>query len=94
MSEVDRIVARIRVNEALGLGDLALLVSEIERLRAERKKLFDLVSSFKTPLFSLAQTTHSVLLRIDGQIYDVCRAWFDEHGYPGENGLTVHPEKV
>lgn len=64
------------------------LVTEIDRLRAERNKLFDLVSSFKTPLFQLRMQTITMQGKIDEQISDLRRAWFEEHEYPGEGERT------
>lgn len=87
--EIEDLLTRMRSNEfALNLVitgyEGKLLLDEIERLRAERRKLFDLVSSFKSPLFELRMQTVSTQGRIDDQIYQVRKAWFEEHGHEWE----------
>ena len=64
--------------------DAHVLIAEIRRLRAERKKLFVKMSEWMTPLFDLRMRVISVQGRIDEDITGIRRNWFEEHGYPHE----------
>lgn len=54
---------------------------QIARIVEERRKLFDLISSWKSPLFDTRMQVMRIQGEIDSQIYEVRRAWYNEHGY-------------
>lgn len=60
------------------------LVSELHRVQQERKKLFDLMSEWKHPLFEMRMNVLSTQGPIDTHIHNVRKDWFEEFGYPHE----------